>query len=83
MSITNLWVKKYNLDKVLLRLRDKCVDIRNIIMKKLVGEKYDLEETTLAQRYRLLYDGYGNKESSVQQETIKFLLIFFDKADNS
>ena len=52
-------------------------------MKKLVGEKYDLEETTLAQRYRLLYDGYGNKESSVQQETIKFLLIFFDKADNS
>ena len=37
MAITNLWVSKHNLEKVLIRLRDKSIDIRNIIMKKLVG----------------------------------------------
>lgn len=42
MAITNVWVSKENLDKVLLRLRDKCSDIRSIVLRKLVGEKYSL-----------------------------------------
>ena len=67
MAITNIWISRNSLDRVLIRLRDKCVDIRNIIMKKLVGERFPLEETTVYQRYRLLFDGYGNKESSVVQ----------------
>jgi hypothetical protein len=83
LAITNLWLSRHNLDKVLLRLRDKCPDIRNIILKKLVGEKYQLEQTTVFQRYRLLYDGYGNKESSVQQDTTKFFLRYFDEPDLS
>jgi hypothetical protein len=33
------------------------------------------------QRYKLLYDGYGNKESLIQQETVKFFMGFFDKKD--
>lgn len=37
MSITNVWITKENLDKVLLRLRDKCTDIRSIVLRKLVG----------------------------------------------
>ena len=42
MAITNIWIKTSNMDRVLIRLRDKCVDIRSIIMKKLVGEKYQI-----------------------------------------
>lgn len=37
MAMTNIWVNKDNLDKVLIRLRDKCTDIRGIILRKLVG----------------------------------------------
>ena len=37
MAITNLWINRDNLDRVLVRLRDKCSDIRTIILKKLVG----------------------------------------------
>ena len=65
------------MDRILVRLRDKCVEIRAIVLKKLVGEKYKLEDTTVAQRYRLLYDGYGNKEPGVQQDTIKLFLRYF------
>ena len=77
MAITNLWIKKDNLDRVLLRLRDKCNEIRSITLRKLIGEKYKLQNTDPSHRYKLLYDGYGNKESSVQQDTIKFLLKYF------
>ncbi len=37
MAITNLWINKNNLDRVLVRLRDKCPDIRSIILRKLLG----------------------------------------------
>jgi hypothetical protein len=77
MAITNLWINKNNLDRVLVRLRDKWTEIRTIVLRKLIGEKLSLFETTLSHRYKLLYDGYGNKESSVQQDTIKFFLRFF------
>ena len=42
MAITNLWINKNNFDRVLIRLRDKCTDVRNIILRKLIGEKYAL-----------------------------------------
>lgn len=81
MTITNIWINNSNLDDVLKRLRDKNVEIRNTILKKLIGEKFKLEETNLAQRYKLLYDGYGSKESSVQQDTVKFFLLFFNQPE--
>jgi hypothetical protein len=31
-----------NIDRVLIRLRDKCPDIRSIVLRKLTGEKYKL-----------------------------------------
>lgn len=42
MAITNLWINKNNLDRVLVRLRDKWTDIRTIVLRKLVGEKLSL-----------------------------------------
>jgi hypothetical protein len=79
MAMTNLWITPDNLEHVLLRLRDKCADIRSIILRKLVGEKFPLPRTHLAHRYRLLYDGYGNKETSVQQDTVKYFLKYFEQ----
>lgn len=81
MAITNLWINKNNLDRVLIRLRDKQTEIRTIVLRKLVSEKFSLTQTALSHRYKLLYDGYGNKESSVQQDTIKFFLRFFDQSE--
>ena len=69
------------MDRVLMRLRDKSTEIRGIVLRKLVGEKYPLDSTNPFQRYRLLYDGYGNKESSVQQDTIKLFLKYFEEID--
>ncbi len=42
LSITNIYLNHKNLDKVILRLRDKSADIRSIVLKKLIGEKYKL-----------------------------------------
>jgi hypothetical protein len=33
---------------------------------------------TLKQRYHLLYDGFGNKEILIQQETLKYFTKYFD-----
>jgi hypothetical protein len=37
MTMTNIWISRDNLDQVLVRLRDRNVDIRSTILKKLVG----------------------------------------------
>lgn len=67
-----------NLDKVLIRLRDKSSDIRSIVLRKLVGEKYKLETMSACNRLHLLYDGYGNKEPSIQQDTLRYFTKFLD-----
>jgi len=36
---------------------------------------------SVSNRYHLLYDGFGNKESNVQQDTIKYFSKFFDDED--
>lgn len=61
-----------------MRLRDKCTDIRGIILRKLIGEKFPLPHTQLSHRYHLLYDGFGNKEAAVQQDTLKYFLLSFE-----
>lgn len=75
--MTNIWINRENLDRILLRLRDKCTDIRAIILRKLIGEKFLLSETDLSHRLHLLYDGYGNKEVAVQQDTLKYFTQYF------
>ena len=78
MAMTNICITPDNLDRVLLRLRDKCTDIRGIILRRLIGEKYPLSDTELSHRLRLLYDGYGNKETAVHQDTLKYFMQFFE-----
>lgn len=67
MTIINLMIKPNNIDRVLIRLRDKCPEIRSIIIRKLIGEKYPLENMTIKQRFHVLYDGFGNKDILIQQ----------------
>lgn len=78
MTITNLLIKSNNIDRILIRLRDKCPEVRSIVIRKLIGEKYSLESMTLKQRYHLLYDGFGNKEILIQQETLKYFTKYFE-----
>jgi hypothetical protein len=59
--MTNISINMKNIDCVLIRLRDKCLDIRSIVLRKLTGEKYKLEDMSVSNRIHLLYDGYGNK----------------------
>jgi hypothetical protein len=37
MAMTNICINRDNLDRILLRLRDKCTDIRGIILRRLIG----------------------------------------------
>jgi hypothetical protein len=67
MAITNISINKTNLDRILIRLRDKSSDIRSIILRKLTGERFKFSEMRVINRIHLLYDGYGNKETSIQQ----------------
>jgi hypothetical protein len=61
MTITNLQLRRDILQRVLMRLRDKSIDIRSIVVRKLIGEKYPLSDMDVNHRYHLLYDGFGNR----------------------
>lgn len=75
--ITNLSISKSNLEDILIRLRDKTPDIRSIVAKKLQGEKFKLEDMTISNIYKLLYDGYGSKEVAVKRECLRYFSMFF------
>lgn len=42
MAVTNLPLSRENMGKMLIRLRDKAVEIRSIILRKLTAEKFSL-----------------------------------------
>lgn len=42
MAVTNLPLARRNLDRVILRLRDKSAEVRSIVLRKLTGERYKL-----------------------------------------
>jgi hypothetical protein len=74
MAVTNLPLSRENMGRMLIRLRDKAVEIRSIILRKLTAEKFSLEAMTGSNLLHLLYDGYGNKEASIQEETQRYFL---------
>ena len=67
---------------MLLRLRDKSNEIRGLVLRTLLAEKIPLDEMRPQQRIRLLYDGFGNKDTSVEQDTLKYIALFFGDGEN-
>jgi hypothetical protein len=83
LVMTNLSIRRGNLEDLLVRLRDKNPEIRTIVAKKLQGEKFKLEDMTISNLYKLLYDGYGSKEAAVKKECLLYFSTFFINPDTS
>ena len=88
LVVTNLVIKdgkEGNLDKLLVRLRDKNVDVRLVVVKKMQNESYGIlgKKSTFgrfsqSQVYKMLYDGFGSKEGKVRGEWLHYFGMFFD-----
>ena len=83
LVITNLTITPQNLEEVLVRLRDKNPEIRAIVAKKLQGERFRLEDMTVSNLYKLLYDGYGSKEILVKKECLRYFAMYFVSEPNT
>ena len=62
MVMTNIPLTMFNIDKILIRLRDRSSEIRAILLRRLLSDKFSLEKMKLNNRYKLLYDGYGTRD---------------------
>lgn len=81
MVMTNIPITKGNVDKLLLRLRDKNAEIRATLLRRLLTENYRLEMLKLNNVYKLLYDGYGTKDVVCKEEALRYFGAYFKERE--
>ena len=64
-ALVNLELNELTFPHLIKRLRDVNIDIRVLVMKKLIKEKVPLANLSLCDIYKLLYDGLGNSDKDL------------------
>ena len=81
MVMTNIPLNQKNIDKILIRLRDKNSEIRATLLRRLVTENVRLDSLKLNNIYKLLYDGYGTKDVICKEEALRYFASFFREGE--
>ncbi len=79
--MSNIPISSGNIDRILIRLRDKNPEIRATLLRRMVGEGYRLQSLKLDSVYKILYDGYGTKDVVCKEEALRYFAAFFKEGD--
>ena len=81
MVMSNIPICSGNIDRILIRLRDKNPEIRATLLRRMVGEGYKLQSLKLDSVYKILYDGYGTKDGVCKEEALRYFAAFFKEGE--
>lgn len=81
MVMTNIPIYPGNIDRILVRLRDKNPEIKATLLRRLLGENYKLQNLKLDNIYKILYDGYGTKDVVCKEEALRYFAGYFKESE--
>ncbi|KRX09749.1 Armadillo-type fold [Pseudocohnilembus persalinus] len=77
-AVTNLDLNDYTFPHLVRRVRDKSLNIRQTVFRKLIKEQVLIANLPQqADIYKLIYDGLGSRDQSVRDVCVRYLTLNF------